>query len=183
MFINFWQLIALTFTVLCIRSYFEWSSKFESFGVFSLSPKRGKRQNFTTPSTTQLQSIAPPPLQHTLWEMESSSGSISCAGEWRAEKAIAGNAEALRVLRELITYPLLYSAESRKLGLKVLQVLQIVYVWYSHYHLLWKTLIALLIFSVVASWVVAIWTSWNWQGTIHVYSWSVFEPKSCHFLI
>lgn len=50
--------------------------------------------------------------------MESSSGSISCAGEWRAEKAIAGNAEALRVLRELITYPLLYSAESRKLGLK-----------------------------------------------------------------
>ncbi|XP_006348680.1 cell division control protein 48 homolog B [Solanum tuberosum] len=50
--------------------------------------------------------------------MESSSGSTSCAGEWRAEEAIAGNAEALRVLRELITYPLLYSAESRKLGLK-----------------------------------------------------------------
>ncbi|KAG5603569.1 hypothetical protein H5410_025061 [Solanum commersonii] len=50
--------------------------------------------------------------------MESSSGSTSCAGEWRAEDAIAGNAEALRVLRELITYPLLYSAESRKLGLK-----------------------------------------------------------------
>ncbi|CAN4124601.1 unnamed protein product [Withania somnifera] len=50
--------------------------------------------------------------------MESSSGSTSYAGEWRAEEAIAGNAEALRVLRELITYPLLYSAESRKLGLK-----------------------------------------------------------------
>ncbi|KAL3367731.1 hypothetical protein AABB24_008871 [Solanum stoloniferum] len=50
--------------------------------------------------------------------MESSSGSTSCAGEWRADEAIAGNAEALRVLRELITYPLLYSAESRKLGLK-----------------------------------------------------------------
>ncbi|KAK4715207.1 hypothetical protein R3W88_013545 [Solanum pinnatisectum] len=50
--------------------------------------------------------------------MESSSGSTSCAGEWRAEEAIAGNAEALRVLRELITYPQLYSAESRKLGLK-----------------------------------------------------------------
>jgi Holliday junction DNA helicase RuvB len=50
--------------------------------------------------------------------MESSSGSSSCAGEWKAEEAIAGNAEALRVLRELITYPLLYSAESRKLGLK-----------------------------------------------------------------
>ncbi|KAL3336557.1 hypothetical protein AABB24_029285 [Solanum stoloniferum] len=50
--------------------------------------------------------------------MESSSGSTSCAAEWRAEEAIAGNAEALRVLRELITYPQLYSAESRKLGLK-----------------------------------------------------------------
>ncbi|PHT33655.1 Cell division control protein 48 -like protein B [Capsicum baccatum] len=50
--------------------------------------------------------------------MESSSGTTSCAGEWRAEEAIAGNAEALQVLRELITYPLLYSAESRKLGLK-----------------------------------------------------------------
>lgn len=50
--------------------------------------------------------------------MESSSGSTSYAGEWRAEEAVAGNAEALRVLRELITYPLLYSAESRKLGLK-----------------------------------------------------------------
>ncbi|KAK4376586.1 hypothetical protein RND71_002882 [Anisodus tanguticus] len=50
--------------------------------------------------------------------MESSSGSTSCAGDWRAEEAIAGNVEALRVLRELITYPLLYSAESRKLGLK-----------------------------------------------------------------
>ncbi|TMW93656.1 hypothetical protein EJD97_011336 [Solanum chilense] len=50
--------------------------------------------------------------------MESSSGSSSCAGKWKAEEAIAGNAEALRVLRELITYPLLYSAESRKLGLK-----------------------------------------------------------------
>lgn len=50
--------------------------------------------------------------------MESNSGSTSYAGEWRAEEAVAGNAEALRVLRELITYPLLYSAESRKLGLK-----------------------------------------------------------------
>ncbi|XP_047255456.1 cell division control protein 48 homolog B isoform X2 [Capsicum annuum] len=50
--------------------------------------------------------------------MDSSSGTTSCAGEWRAEEAIAGNAEALQVLRELITYPLLYSAESRKLGLK-----------------------------------------------------------------
>ncbi|XAR65291.1 hypothetical protein NMG60_11009358 [Bertholletia excelsa] len=52
--------------------------------------------------------------------MEASSGN-SNTGEhrgWRAEEAIAGNAEALQALRELITFPLLYSRESRKLGLK-----------------------------------------------------------------
>lgn len=38
--------------------------------------------------------------------------------KWRAEEAIAGNAEALQALRELITFPLLYSTESRKLGLQ-----------------------------------------------------------------
>ncbi|KAK6921897.1 AAA ATPase, AAA+ lid domain [Dillenia turbinata] len=38
--------------------------------------------------------------------------------EWRAEEAIAGNAEALEALRELITFPLYYSKESQKLGLK-----------------------------------------------------------------
>ncbi|XP_043706821.1 cell division control protein 48 homolog B [Telopea speciosissima] len=47
--------------------------------------------------------------------MESSCGSSS---EWRAEEAIGGNAEALEALRELITYPLQYSRESRKIGLK-----------------------------------------------------------------
>ncbi|KAA8529325.1 hypothetical protein F0562_033876 [Nyssa sinensis] len=38
--------------------------------------------------------------------------------KWRAEEAIAGNTEALEALRELITFPLLYSRESQKLGLK-----------------------------------------------------------------
>ncbi|XP_059655683.1 cell division control protein 48 homolog B isoform X2 [Cornus florida] len=38
--------------------------------------------------------------------------------EWRAENAIAGNGEAIEALRELITFPLLYSRESQKLGLK-----------------------------------------------------------------
>lgn len=53
--------------------------------------------------------------------MESSSGSITTndgGGAWRAEEAIAGSGEALEALRELITYPLLYSRESKKLGLK-----------------------------------------------------------------
>ncbi|KAI3818207.1 hypothetical protein L1987_12010 [Smallanthus sonchifolius] len=49
--------------------------------------------------------------------MESSS-STNVAGRWSAEEAIAGNAEALQALRELITYPLLYSREAKKLGLK-----------------------------------------------------------------
>ncbi|KAD7116533.1 hypothetical protein E3N88_03801 [Mikania micrantha] len=47
-----------------------------------------------------------------------SSCSTNDVGKWRAEEAIAGNAEALQALRELITYPLLYSREARKLGLK-----------------------------------------------------------------
>ncbi|KAL3511035.1 hypothetical protein ACH5RR_030436 [Cinchona calisaya] len=55
--------------------------------------------------------------------MESSSGSATITasasgGGWRAEEEVAGNSEALRTLRELITYPLLYSRESQKLGLK-----------------------------------------------------------------
>ncbi|KAL6522965.1 Cell division control protein 48 B [Orobanche hederae] len=39
-------------------------------------------------------------------------------GKWKAEEAIAGHAEALQALRELIKYPLLYSHEARKCGLK-----------------------------------------------------------------
>ncbi|GMN42017.1 hypothetical protein TIFTF001_011230 [Ficus carica] len=38
--------------------------------------------------------------------------------KWRAEEAIAGNAEALQALRELITFPILYSREAQTLGLK-----------------------------------------------------------------
>ncbi|KVH97712.1 hypothetical protein Ccrd_000188 [Cynara cardunculus var. scolymus] len=49
--------------------------------------------------------------------MESSCSSNDVR-KWKAEEAIAGNAEALQALRELITYPLLYSREARKLGLK-----------------------------------------------------------------
>ncbi|XP_015895161.1 cell division control protein 48 homolog B isoform X1 [Ziziphus jujuba] len=38
--------------------------------------------------------------------------------QWRAEEAIAGNAEAVRALRQLINFPLLFSREAQKLGLK-----------------------------------------------------------------
>lgn len=51
--------------------------------------------------------------------MKSSSGSAAAPAAWTAESAIAGNAEALQALREIITYPLLYSRESQILGLKV----------------------------------------------------------------
>lgn len=53
--------------------------------------------------------------------MESSSGSTDGGGgRWRAEEAVAGTDEALQALRELIIYPLLYSREAQKLGLKVI---------------------------------------------------------------
>nr|GLL34147.1 cell division control protein 48 homolog B isoform X2 [Ipomoea trifida] len=50
--------------------------------------------------------------------MDSSNGSTTAVRGWTAEEAIAGNAEALCALRELIMYPLLYSQESKKLGLR-----------------------------------------------------------------
>lgn len=50
--------------------------------------------------------------------MENSNGIEPGFREWKAEEAIAGNAEPIRALRELIMYPLLYSQESKKLGLK-----------------------------------------------------------------
>ncbi|KAL4320143.1 hypothetical protein GQ457_18G024500 [Hibiscus cannabinus] len=39
-------------------------------------------------------------------------------GQWKAEEAIGGNAKAIQALRELIVFPLLYSREAKKLGLK-----------------------------------------------------------------
>lgn len=56
--------------------------------------------------------------------MESSSSSNSynssstAIKQRRAEESIGGNAEALEALRELITFPLYYSREAQKLGLK-----------------------------------------------------------------
>ncbi|KGN51985.1 cell division control protein 48 homolog B [Cucumis sativus] len=38
--------------------------------------------------------------------------------KWGAEEAIAGNSEALKALRELIVFPLLFSQEAKKIGLK-----------------------------------------------------------------
>ncbi|XP_011018380.1 PREDICTED: cell division control protein 48 homolog B isoform X1 [Populus euphratica] len=53
----------------------------------------------------------------------SSSGKVNKGTEnsnnkWKAEEAIGGNKAALEALRELITFPLLYSREAQKLGLK-----------------------------------------------------------------
>ncbi|XP_058183141.1 cell division control protein 48 homolog B [Rhododendron vialii] len=53
--------------------------------------------------------------------MEASKSNSTTTGdssEFRAEEAVGGNAEALQALRELITFPLLYSRQSRKLGLR-----------------------------------------------------------------
>ncbi|KAF6172642.1 hypothetical protein GIB67_041965 [Kingdonia uniflora] len=40
----------------------------------------------------------------------------SAKKQWRAEEAIAGNTEALQALRELITYPIYYSKQFRRIG-------------------------------------------------------------------
>lgn len=40
-------------------------------------------------------------------------------GILRAEEAVAGYANVIEALREIIIYPIIYSEESRKLGLKV----------------------------------------------------------------
>ncbi|XP_054823150.1 cell division control protein 48 homolog B-like [Prosopis cineraria] len=48
--------------------------------------------------------------------MESHNSSIEC--RWRAEEVIGGNAKALQALRELIIFPLLYSHQAKKLGVK-----------------------------------------------------------------
>ncbi|KAL5725575.1 Cell division control protein 48 B [Ranunculus cassubicifolius] len=44
--------------------------------------------------------------------------SSSATSQWRAEEAIAGNAQALEALRELITYPIRYAKEAQRLGLQ-----------------------------------------------------------------
>ncbi|TYH60908.1 hypothetical protein ES332_D07G012000v1 [Gossypium tomentosum] len=44
--------------------------------------------------------------------------SIVSDGQWKAEEAVGGNAKALQALRELIVFPLIYSREAQKLGLK-----------------------------------------------------------------
>ncbi|KAL2320053.1 hypothetical protein Fmac_029022 [Flemingia macrophylla] len=52
-------------------------------------------------------------------EMEScTSNSSDSNNHWRAEEAIGGNAEALQALRELIIFPIQFSREAKKLGLK-----------------------------------------------------------------
>ncbi|XP_023522585.1 cell division control protein 48 homolog B-like [Cucurbita pepo subsp. pepo] len=38
--------------------------------------------------------------------------------QWRAEEEIAGNSDALKALRELIIFPLLFSQEAQKIGLR-----------------------------------------------------------------
>ena len=48
--------------------------------------------------------------------------------QWRAEEAIAGNSDALKALRELIIFPLLFSQEAQKIGLRVRQFLSMSFI-------------------------------------------------------
>ncbi|KAM7250420.1 hypothetical protein ACFE04_022303 [Oxalis oulophora] len=51
-------------------------------------------------------------------ESSNSNSNSNSNDEWRAEEAIGGNTAALQALRELISYPFLYSIEAQTLGLK-----------------------------------------------------------------
>ncbi|EPS70134.1 hypothetical protein M569_04625, partial [Genlisea aurea] len=51
--------------------------------------------------------------------MEGSDGNdVGTSAVWKAEEAVAGNGEALKTLRQFVSYPYLYSREARILGLK-----------------------------------------------------------------
>lgn len=95
------------------------------------------------------------------------SNSSSCSSndvvKWTAEQSIAGNTEALQSLRELITYPLLYSHEAKKLGLKVYMFINIyihTYIYIYNY--------SLILLFVVALWFAALRSTWHWKG-IHIH--------------
>nr|GEY25035.1 cell division control protein 48 homolog B-like [Tanacetum cinerariifolium] len=50
--------------------------------------------------------------------MDTGCSSTTTTTTFTAEQSVAGNSEALQALRELITYPFLYSKQAQKLGLK-----------------------------------------------------------------
>lgn len=86
--------------------------------------------------------------------------------KWKAEEAIGGNRAAVEALRELITFPLLYSSQAQKLGLKVSCNLQ------SFFILIYSLLILIsvflffffLSFPSVASRSSLIWSTGHRQG-------------------
>jgi hypothetical protein len=51
---------------------------------------------------------------------ETESCTSSSNGHQKADDVIGGNAKAIQILRELITYPRLFTHEAKQLGLKVL---------------------------------------------------------------
>lgn len=96
---------------------------------------------------------------------ESSNSSIiisnnSVTNQWRAEEAIAGNARALQTLRELITYPILYSRESRCLGLKV----HLVSKFHSQFSIF--SFDSIFFFFSVVSWFDSLRPPRDWKGNL-----------------
>ncbi|KAH7569980.1 hypothetical protein JRO89_XS05G0027600 [Xanthoceras sorbifolium] len=62
--------------------------------------------------------MVPPTQKPDKEESQGSSVSSSSNNKWKTEEAIGGNKQAVESLRELITFPLLYSEQALKLGLK-----------------------------------------------------------------
>ena len=87
--------------------------------------------------------------------------------KWKAEEAIGGNRAAVEALRELITFPLLYSSQAQKLGLKVSCNLQ------SFFILIYLLLLLIsgffFSFPSVASRPSLIWSTGHRQGTTLIF--------------
>lgn len=84
--------------------------------------------------------------------------------KWKAEEAIGGNRAAVEALRELITFPLLYSSQAQKLGLKVSCNLQSFFILIYSLLILISGFFFFLSFPSVASRSSLIWSTGHRQG-------------------
>lgn len=80
--------------------------------------KQLKREDQLLAETQTLSSVCAS-MENNSTVLSSHDSNENTKSQWKAEDAIGGNAEALQALRELIIFPLHYSRQAQKLGLKV----------------------------------------------------------------
>lgn len=97
--------------------------------------------------------------------------------KWKAEEAIGGNRAAVEALRELITFPLLYSSQAQKLGLKVSCNLQSFFILIYSLLILISGFFFFLSFPSVASRSSLIWSTGHRQGITLILPKSTLSKK------